>query len=71
MVYATDEDTVFNDDPYVNRWDLGPDPCSYGKEPIELAEQLLKDLDARVVKDGGSWARTRRAFGVLLEQWGD
>jgi hypothetical protein len=31
----------------------------------------LKDLDRRVVKDGDSWARTRRAFGILLEQWGD
>jgi hypothetical protein len=31
----------------------------------------LKDLDARVVKDGDSWARTRRAFSILLEQWGD
>ena len=24
-----------------------------------------------MVKDGDSWARTRRAFGMLLEQWGD
>jgi hypothetical protein len=31
----------------------------------------LKDLDGRVVKDGDSWARTRRAFGILLDQWGD
>jgi hypothetical protein len=71
LVYSTDEDVVLNDDPYVNLWDLGSDPCAYGKSRIELAEQLLKDLDARVVKDGDSWARTRRAFQVLLEQWGD
>ena len=36
-----------------------------------LASELLKDLDARVVKDGDSWARTRRAFSILLGQWGD
>ena len=24
-----------------------------------------------MVKDGDSWARTRRAFAILLEQWGD
>ena len=24
-----------------------------------------------MVKDGDSWARTRRAFSILLEQWGD
>jgi hypothetical protein len=71
LVYATDEDAFLNDDPYVNRWDLGADPCQFGKERIELAAELLKDLDARVVKDGESWARTRRAFGLLLSQWGD
>ncbi len=27
LVYATDEDAVLNDDPYVNRWDLGSDPA--------------------------------------------
>ena len=71
LVYATDEDSFLNDDPYVNRWDLGADPCEFGKDRIALASELLKDLDARVVKDGDSWARTRRAFAILLEQWGD
>jgi hypothetical protein len=71
LAYATDEDSFLNDDPYVNRWDLGADPCQFGKERIALASELLKDLDSRVVKDGESWARTRRAFGILLEQWGD
>jgi hypothetical protein len=71
LVYATDEDSFLNDDPYVNRWDLGADPCEFGKDRIALATELLKDLDSRVVKDGDSWARTRRAFGVLLNQWGD
>jgi hypothetical protein len=71
LVYATDEDSFLNDDPYVNRWDLGADPCQFGKDRIALATELLKDLDARVVKDGDSWARTRRAFSILLEQWGD
>ena len=71
LVYATDEDAFQNDDPYVNRFDLGSDPCQYGKERIELATELLKDLDSRVVKDGEAWARLRTAFGVLLNQWGD
>jgi hypothetical protein len=71
LVYATDEDSFLNDDPYVNRWDLGSDPCDFGKARIALASELLKDLDARVVKDGDSWTRTRRAFGILLNQWGD
>jgi hypothetical protein len=71
LVYATDEDSFLNEDPYVNRWDLGSDPCEFGRERIELASELLKDLDARVIKDGDSYARTRRAFSMLLQQWGD
>jgi hypothetical protein len=71
LVFATDEDLILNDDPYVNLWDLGADPCQFGKERIALASTLLKDLDSRVVSDGESWARTRRAFSILLEQWGD
>jgi hypothetical protein len=71
LVYATDEDSFLNDDPYVNRFDLGADPCQFGKDRIALASELLKDLDSRVVKDGESWARTRRAFAILLGQWGD
>jgi Met-zincin len=71
LAYATDEDVILNDDPYVNRWDLGSDPCQFAKSRIELASELLKDLDSRVVKDGESWARMRRAFSILLSQWGD
>jgi len=71
LVYATDEDAFLNDDPYVNRFDLGADPCQFGKDRIALASELLKDLDGRVVKDGDSWARTRRAFGILIGQFGD
>jgi hypothetical protein len=71
FAYATDEDALLNDDPYVNRWDLGADPWRFGKDRILLAAELLKDLDARVVKEGEPWARTRRAFSVLLQQWGD
>ena len=70
LVYATDEDSFLNDDPYVNRWDLGSDPCQFGKDRIALATELLKDLDARVVKDGESWARTRRALRHLARAVG-
>jgi hypothetical protein len=71
LVYATDEDAFLNEDPYVNQWDLGGDPCQFGRDRIALASELLKDLDARVVRDGESWARTRRAFSMLLSEYGD
>src|SRR5262249_52392114 len=71
LAFATDEDVAQNDDPYANRWDLGADPCEYGRQRIALACELVKDLDDRVIKKGDSWARTRRAFSILLGQWGD
>src|SRR5262249_22666252 len=66
LAFATDEDSILNDDPYVNVWDLGADPCEFGKQRISLARELAKDLDSRVIKDGDSWARARRAFGILM-----
>lgn len=71
LAYATDEDVSLNDDPYANRWDLGSDPREFSKNRIALASELLKDLDDRVVRDGESWTRMRRAFSILLNQWGN
>ena len=71
LAYATDEDVNSNGDPQVNRWDLGSDPCRFAKDRIALSEKLMKEIDAKVVKDGEPWARARRAFRILLGQWGD
>jgi hypothetical protein len=71
LAYATDEDSYRNNDPYVNRWDIGGDPCEFVQGRIATAAELLKSLDARAVKDGESWSRARWAFGRLLGYWGD
>jgi len=71
LAYATDEDMFLNDDPYVNTYDLGSDPLKYGEDRAALAGELLKGLDDKVVRDGESWARVRRAFSVLLSQYGN
>ena len=71
LAYATDEDAALNNDPYVNRWDLGGDPCQFGRERIALAAELMKTLDDKVVKDGESWTRARVAFNTLFRYWGD
>jgi hypothetical protein len=71
LAYATDEDMFLNDDPYVNTYDLSNDPLKYGEERVMLATELLKDLDGKIVKDGESWARVRRAFSVLVGQYGN
>ncbi len=59
LVFATDEDMLLGNDPLVNAYDLGSDPCRFAKDRITLASQLLKDLDAKAIKDGESWARLR------------
>lgn len=71
LAYATDEDMFLNDDPYVNVYDLGSDPLKYGEDRILLAEDLIKTLEDKIVKDGESWARVRRAFSVLFGQYGN
>ena len=71
LTYATDEDMFLDNDPYVNTYDLGSDPAEFARNRIKLAADLMKDLDAKVVKDGESWARVRLAFSTLLAQWGN
>ena len=71
LAYATDEDMFLNDDPFVNTYDLGSDPLKYGEDRATLAAELIKSLDDKMVKDGESWARLRRAFSVLLAQHGN
>ena len=71
LQFATDEDMFENEDPYVNQWDLGNDPCKFARDRIALASELMKSLDAKVVQDGESWERGRRAFAVLIKQWGN
>lgn len=71
LVYATDEDMYASNDPLVNAYDLGNDPLAYMKTRVELAAELLDGLDDKVVRDGESWARLRRAFSVLVGQYGN
>jgi hypothetical protein len=71
LVYSTDEDMFLDNDPYVNTYDLGSDPCQFARERVALARDLMKDLEGKVVHDGESWARVRRAYSILLSQWGN
>lgn len=71
LVFATDEDLYLANDPLVNTYDLGDDPLAYVKQRVEIAGELLDDIDEVVVRDGESWARLRSAFSVLLSQFGN
>lgn len=71
LTYGTDEDRISGLDPMVNAYDLGSDLLRFSSDRIDLATDLLKGLDARVVKDGESWVRLRKAFTPLVSQWGN
>ncbi len=71
LAYGTDEDTSeFGPDPYTYRYDNGDDPIAYAKHRMALSRRLLKDLPDRAVKDGESYARMRRAFNIVTNEYG-
>jgi hypothetical protein len=68
--YGTDEDMA-TPDPLINAFDLGADTMQFGKERMQLAQDLLRDLSERVVESGENYQRTRLAFALLMRQYGD
>ncbi|HEV3166041.1 MAG TPA: zinc-dependent metalloprotease [Isosphaeraceae bacterium] len=71
LVYATDEDMFLDNDPLVNTYDLGSDTCQFARDRITLATELMKGVDAKLVKDGEAWSRLQGAFSILMSQWGN
>ena len=71
LTYGTDEDRISGLDPLVNAYDLGGDLLRFSSDRMDLAQDLLKNIEASVVKDGESWIRLRRAFTPLVAQWGN
>jgi hypothetical protein len=69
--YATDEDLYSSSDPYVNAWDLGSDPMKFAQDRMLLAEELLGQLAERGADKGEGYQRTREAFGIILQQYGN
>jgi hypothetical protein len=71
LEYATDEDLYMSNDPRVNVYDLGSDTLEFAKQRIELSNEVIKEMEKNLVKDGESWARLRPAFLTVLNQYGD
>ena len=71
LAYATDEDTRGTDpDPDSNRFDLGSDPLEYASNRLALVKELLPGLVERMTKEGDDYTQARRAFNVLVAQYG-
>ncbi len=65
LQYATDEDT-WGPDPYAARYDFGRDPLAYANNQIALAKMNRERIIDKLIKEGDSWAKTRRAYEMTV-----
>jgi hypothetical protein len=65
LQYATDEDT-FGPDPLARRYDFSKDPLDYARNQMRIAKRNRERIISDLVKDGDSWAKTRRYYELTL-----
>jgi hypothetical protein len=65
LQYGTDED-AYGPDPLVRRYDLSKEPLEYAENQIRIAKYNRGRIIDKLVKDGDSWAKSRRAYEMTL-----
>jgi len=65
LQYGTDEDT-YGPDPLARRYDFSKDPLDYANNQMRITRQNRERIVDKLVKDGDSWAKTRRAYEMTL-----
>jgi len=65
LQYGTDEDT-FGPDPLARRYDFSKDPLDYAHNQMRIARHNRERMIEKLVKEGDSWAKTRRAYEMTL-----
>jgi hypothetical protein len=65
LQYGTDEDT-FGPDPLARRYDFSEDPHDYANNQMRIARHNRGRIIEKLVKEGDSWAKTRRAYEMTL-----
>ncbi len=74
LAFATDEDSslgTLDPDPDSNRFDLGSDPIEYATNRLQIMKELVPGLVDRMTKEGDDYTQARRAFNILMEQFGE
>jgi hypothetical protein len=61
---------ITDSDPESNRFDLGNDALEYAKQRAELMKQLIPNMVERSVKEGEDYTKARKAFNVILAEYG-
>ncbi len=65
LQYATDEDT-FGPDPLARRYDFSKNPLDYANNQMRIVRHNRERIIEKLVKDGDSWAKTRKAYEMTL-----
>ncbi|MFC1766608.1 zinc-dependent metalloprotease [Planctomycetota bacterium] len=65
LAYGTDEDT-YGPDPLARRYDFSSDPMAYARNQLRIAQHNRARIIDKLVQDGDSWAKTRRAYEMTL-----
>ena len=65
LQYGTDEDT-FGPDPLARRYDFSNNPLDYARNQMRIARHNRQRIIDKLVKDGDSWAKSRRAYEMTL-----
>lgn len=65
LQYATDED-IWEADPLARRYDFGKDPLNYARSQVRLAKHNRERIIDTLIKDGDSWAKTRKLYEMTL-----
>jgi hypothetical protein len=72
LAFSSDEDTRGIDpDPHSMRFDMSNDLIEYAKSQAKLVAESLPHVIDDATKDGDSYQRARRAFGILLARHGE
>ncbi len=65
LQYGTDEDT-FGTDPLARRYDFSKEPLEYANNQMRITRYNRERIIEKLVKEGDSWAKTRRAYEMTL-----
>jgi hypothetical protein len=65
LQYATDEDT-YGPDPLARRYDFSAEPLDYAVDQMKLAKFHRERIIEKWVKEGDSWSKARRGYGLTL-----
>ncbi|MBN2182447.1 MAG: zinc-dependent metalloprotease [Sedimentisphaerales bacterium] len=65
LQYGTDEDT-YGPDPFARRYDLSKNPLDYANNQIRIAKHNRERIIEKLVKEGDSWSKVRRAYEMTL-----